>query len=118
MEGSVLLDGASGTLPLRPMFGVVRNGPEAAGEITGRVLDGSVTAGAGIDAERVVELSFSAAEPGVLGRPAAFGGELDGSLFDAVLDVGDVAAGGHALLLQLFDFVVEVLAFVFVTEGG
>ena len=48
----------------------------------------------------------------------AFGGEFRCSLFDAVLCGGDVAAGGHALLLQLFDLVVEVLAFVFVTEGG
>ena len=51
VEGSELLDGAGGTLPCGPMFGIVGNGAEAAGEVAGRVLGGRVAADANVGAQ-------------------------------------------------------------------
>jgi hypothetical protein len=118
VEGAVLLDGAGGALPCCSICRVVGYRSEAAGEIAGRVVGDGVAAGADIAAQRVIKLSFSNAEPRVLRGPPALGGEVGGSLFDAVFRGGDFAAGGNALLLQLFDLVVEVLTFVFVPKGG
>ena len=115
---AVLFDAAGRSFPLDPLAGFVGNRPETLRQIARWVLADGVTAGVGVKAERPVELSFVDIEPGVFGGPPSFGGEVGGSLFDALFDGCDVATGDHPLLLQLFDLVVEVVPFGLVPEGG
>jgi len=115
---ALLFDAAGESFPLDPLAGFVGDGSETVGQIARRVLGGGVPADAGVEAERSVELSLAGIEPGVFGGPASFRDQIGRALFDALFHGGGIAASDEALLLQLFDVAVEVVAFGLMPERG